>query len=223
MQQLTDRESATYQALLTKGNMQAMETEYSEQNMVTHILHKQTLGTCTYTRPTKKSKKDVNLTQPQPTQVQFMVQWADTIMLNQHVQKHLESYKTIGYTAANTTPEGDNHTRVSWEPRTEPRSTLEALPHWDQLLQEYEEEKAEIGRKELGRPPARLDGHLSNLQQQGIWEGMQQTRDANLLQYISFSGTETNPDRDIIPGEGPSMQRGTWDAATKESMDDGRI
>jgi ribonuclease HI len=223
MQQLTDRESATYQALLAKGNMQAMETEYSEQNMVTHILHKQTLGTCTYTRPTKKSKKDVNLTQPQPTQVQFMVQWADTIMLNQHVQKHLESYKTIGYIAANTTPEGDNHTRVSWEPRTEPRSTLEALPHWDQLLQEYEEEKAEIGRKELGRPPARLDDHLSNLQQQGIWEGMQQTRDANLLQYISFSGTETNPDRDIIPGEGPSMQRGTWDAATKESMDDGRI
>jgi hypothetical protein len=45
---------------------------------------------------------------------------------------------------------------------------------------------------------------------------------ASTLQYITFKGTETNPDRDILPTGEPKMQEGTWNAETEESLDEDR-
>ena len=56
----SDKENPTYQALLDKGDIKAVETEYFDQNMVVQVLHKVLVGNNTLTIPTKKRKNCSN-------------------------------------------------------------------------------------------------------------------------------------------------------------------
>ena len=115
---LVDKMSTKFKDLLTDGAPEAMEAEYANQNKVTQILFEKY-------RADKRS------------QVKYVVKWADTIMLNEYANTHIESYKSMGYTPIKKVTFGNSYTKVTWAPRAEPVINLKKLPNWDRLIADY--------------------------------------------------------------------------------------
>jgi hypothetical protein len=113
-----DKNSIDFKNALERGDPEAIEAEYADQNKVLNIDY-------------EKHRQDKR------RQVQYVVKWADTMMLNEHVDVHIEAYQKMGYTAIKKVSFGNTFTKVSWAPRAEPLINLKKLPNWNRLIADF--------------------------------------------------------------------------------------
>ena len=173
-----------FQAALARLDPRAISTLYQDQDNITGILGKRVAGKHT----------------------QYLVQWTDNIMLQEHVSTHLPHFATRGYHPQNTQDISPTHTRVSWKPTWENLDTLITHPNWLPLLQEWQD----TSRPTPTAPTStRVDSHLTPLQQQGCWETTPiPTLPQQIHTHTHIDCTASNPDLDIQPPGTYVLQQG---------------